>query len=80
MSVRLHLAVPVLILCNVLPLWPRQSAAQSQAPTLSQLCMPKVIASETVASAQQRYEAGQKAEPHSPIKTTVLPGLTRPSA
>jgi hypothetical protein len=31
--------------------------------TLTQLCTPKVIASKTVASAKQRYEAGQKAEP-----------------
>ena len=63
MSVKLHLAVPLLILCNVLTLWPTQSAAQSEAPALTQLCTPKVIASKTVASAKQRYEAGQKAEP-----------------
>ena len=63
MSVKLHLAVPLLILCNVLTLWPAQSAAQSEAPAFTQLCTPKVIASKTVASAQQRYDAGQKAEP-----------------
>ncbi len=63
MSVKLHLAVTLLILCNVLTLWPAQSAAQSEAPAFTQLCTPKVIASKTVASAQQRYDAGQKAEP-----------------
>jgi hypothetical protein len=63
MSRRPHLAAPLLILCNVLTLWPKPAAAQSAASTLSQLCTPKVIASETVASAKQRYEAGQKAEP-----------------
>ena len=39
------------------------AAAQNTAPTLTQLCTPKVSASVTVASAKQRYEAGQKAEP-----------------
>ena len=63
MSVKLHLAVPILILCNVLTLWPKQSAAQSEAPALTQLCTPTVTANQTVASARQRYEAGQKAQP-----------------
>jgi hypothetical protein len=63
MSAKLHLAVPLLILCDVLTLWSKQAAAQSEAPILTQLCAPKVIASETVASAQQRYQAGQNSEP-----------------
>ena len=63
MPVTRHLAAPFLILCNVLLLGPKQIAAQSTASTLNQLCTPKVIASNTVASAKQRYEAGQKAEP-----------------
>jgi hypothetical protein len=61
---KLHLAAaPFLILCNVLLLCPKQIVAQSEASTPTQLCTPKVIASKTVASATQRYEAGQKAEP-----------------
>ena len=60
---KLRRSVPLLILCNVLTFWPNQVAAQSGEPLVTQLCTPKVIASETVASAQQRYEAGQKAEP-----------------
>jgi hypothetical protein len=63
MSVELHIAVPILILCNILPLCAQQSDAQSGAPALTQLCAPKVIASWTVASAKERYEAGQKAKP-----------------
>jgi hypothetical protein len=65
MSAKLHLAVPLLILflCDVLTLWPKPAAAQNQAPAVTQLCAPKVIASETVASAKQRYQAGQKSEP-----------------
>ena len=60
---KLRLAVPLLILCNVLTLRAKQAAAQSVALTLTQLCAPKVIASKTVASAKQRIEAGQKADP-----------------
>jgi hypothetical protein len=60
---KLHLAALFLILCNVLLLCPKQIAAQSAAPSITLLCNPKVIASKTVASAKQRYEAGQKAEP-----------------
>jgi len=63
MSVKVRLAGPLLILCNVLTLWPKQASAQSEAPVLTQLCTPKVVANETVASAKQRYESGQKAEP-----------------
>jgi hypothetical protein len=63
MAGKLRLAVPLLILCDVLTLRPKQAVAQSEAPTLMQLCAPKVVASKTVASAKQRYEAGQKAEP-----------------
>src|SRR5580700_990244 len=85
MSVKLHLAVPILILCNVLTLWPKQSAAQSEAPALTQLCTPQVTANQTVASAKERYEAGQKAQPpltdqnngfawpDTPIGVTILP-------
>jgi hypothetical protein len=60
---KLHLAAPFLILCNVLLLCPKQIAALSETSTPTQLCTPKVIASKMVASATQRYEAGQKAEP-----------------
>jgi len=60
---KLRLAVPLLILCDILTLRPKQSAAQSEMPALTQLCTPKVIANKTVASAKQRYDAGQKAEP-----------------
>ena len=63
MSVKVRLAGPLLIFCNVLTLWPKQASAQSEAPVLTQLCTPKVVANETVASAKQRYESGQKAEP-----------------
>jgi hypothetical protein len=63
MSVKVRLAGPLPILCNVLTLWPKQASAQSEAPVLTQLCTPKVVANETVASAKQRYESGQKAEP-----------------
>src|SRR5580700_4167901 len=63
MPEKLHLAAPFLILCNILLLSPKEIAAQSAASTLTQLCRPKIIASKTVASAEQRYEAGQKAEP-----------------
>src|ERR1700733_12268898 len=52
-----------LLLSNVLLLCPKQLTAQSTASTLTQLCNPKLIASKTVATAKQRYEAGQKAEP-----------------
>lgn len=50
------LAGPLLILWNVLILWPRQASAQSEVPVLARLCTPKVVATETVASAKQRYE------------------------
>src|ERR1700722_4468179 len=63
MSLKLHLAVAILIVCNVFTLWPKQSAAQSEAPALTQLCTPKVTANQTIASAKGRYEAGQKAQP-----------------
>ena len=32
MSVKLHLAAPLLLLCTVLPLWLKQSVAQSAVP------------------------------------------------
>jgi hypothetical protein len=68
MPVKLHFAAPLLILCgvllsNVLPLCAQPAASPSASPTVSPLCTPKVIASATVASAKQRYEAGLKAEP-----------------
>jgi hypothetical protein len=63
MSGKPWFAVSFLVVCNLLTLWPLQSDAQSEAPTLTPFCRPKVIASETVASAKQRYEAGEKAEP-----------------
>jgi len=63
MSLKPYLPSLLLILCNLLPLMPIQSAAQSQAPALTPLCNPIVTASQTVDSPQQRYAAGQKAEP-----------------
>ncbi len=63
MSVRLHLGTAFLILCNVLTFCPTRSSAQAAVPIVTQLCTPKVVATMTVDSANQRYEAGQKAEP-----------------
>ena len=61
MSVKPYLSAPLLIFCNLLPLLPNRSAAQ--APTLTPLCNPKVTASQTVDSPQQRYNAGLQAQP-----------------
>ena len=63
MSVKLQRAVLILTLCNLLMLWPARSAAQDSAPTVTQLCTPKITANEVVASPEQRHEVGQKAEP-----------------
>jgi len=58
----------ILISCNILALLPGLSAAQSQPPTLTQVCTPKVTANVVVASAKQRFDAGQRAQP--PITDT----------
>jgi hypothetical protein len=62
------LVLRILIFCNILALLPGLSAAQSQPPTLTQVCTPKVTANSVVASAKQRFDAGQRAQP--PITDT----------
>jgi hypothetical protein len=62
------LVLRILIFCNILALLPGLSAAQSQPPTLTQVCTPKVTANVVVVSAKQRFDAGQRAQP--PITET----------
>jgi len=62
------LVLRILIFCNILALLPGLSAAQSQPPTLTQVCTPKVTGNVVVASAKQRFDAGQRAQP--PITDT----------
>jgi hypothetical protein len=62
------LVLRILIFCNILALLPGLSEAQSQPPTLTQVCTPKVTANSVVASAKQRFDAGQRAQP--PITDT----------
>ena len=68
MSSKLAFVLRVLIFCNILALLPGISAAQSQPTTLTQVCPPKVTANIVVASAKQRFDAGQRAQP--PITDT----------
>jgi hypothetical protein len=68
MSSRLAFLLRIIIFCNILGLVPELSTAQSQAPTLMQVCTPKVTANIVVASAKQRFDAGQRAQP--PITDT----------
>jgi hypothetical protein len=68
MSSKLALVLRILIFCNILALLSGLSAAQSQPPTLTQVCTPKVTANIVVASAKQRFDAGQRAQP--PITDT----------
>jgi hypothetical protein len=68
MSPRLAFLLRIIIFCNILALLPGLSAAQSQLPTLTQVCTPKVTANTVVASAKQRFDAGQRAQP--PITDT----------
>jgi len=68
MSSKLALVLRILIFCNILALLPGLSAAQSQPPALTQVCTPKVAANIVVASAKQRFDAGQRAQP--PITDT----------
>jgi hypothetical protein len=68
MSSKLALILRILIFCNILALLPGLSAAQSQPATLTQVCTPKVTANVVVASAKQRFDAGQRAQP--PITDT----------
>jgi len=68
MPSKLALVLRILIFCNILVLLPGLSAAQSQPATLTQVCTPKVTANIVVASAKQRFDAGQRAEP--PITDT----------
>jgi len=68
MSSKLALVLRILIFCNILALLPGLSGGQSQPPALTQVCTPKVTANIVVASAKQRFDAGQRAQP--PITDT----------
>jgi hypothetical protein len=68
MSSKLAFVLRILIFCNILVLLPGLSAAQSQPPTLTQVCTPRITANIVVASAKQRFDAGQRAQP--PITDT----------
>jgi hypothetical protein len=61
-------ALRILIFCNFLTFWPQFAAAQNEPTTLTQICTPQVTANVVVASAKQRYDAGQRAQP--PITDT----------
>ena len=61
-------ALRLLLLCSVLTLWPQLAAAQSEPTTITQVCTPKVTSNVVVASAKQRSDAGQRAQP--PITDT----------
>jgi hypothetical protein len=58
----------LLLLCSVLTLWPQLAAAQTEPTTITQVCTPKVASNVVVASAKQRSDAGQRAQP--PITDT----------
>jgi len=58
----------IIIFCNILALLPGLSTAQNQPPTVTQVCTPTVTANIVVASAKQRFDAGQRAQP--PITDT----------
>src|SRR3984957_21265319 len=68
MSSKLAFLLRILIFCNILALLPGLSTAQNQPSTLTQVCTPKVTANIVVASAKQRFDAGQRAQP--PITDT----------
>src|SRR5580692_11461129 len=68
MSPRLAFLLRIIIFCSVLALLPGLSTAQNQPATLTQVCAPKVTANNVVASAKQRFDAGQRAQP--PITDT----------
>src|SRR5580700_817932 len=68
MSPRLAFLLRIIIFCSVLAFFPGLSTAQSQSATLTQVCTPKVTANIVVASAKQRFDAGQRAQP--PITDT----------
>src|SRR6202451_1726657 len=68
MSPRLAFLLRIIIFCNILAFLPGFSTAQSQSSTLTQVCTPKVTANIVVASAKQRFDAGQRAQP--PITDT----------
>jgi hypothetical protein len=75
MSSKLRAAIRLLVMCNVLALASNLAAAQDAKPAITRLCTPKITANRVVASPQQRYDAGQKAEP--PI-TDTSNGFTWP--
>src|ERR1700723_1449012 len=68
MSPRLAFLLRIIIFCSVLALLPGLSTAQNQPAPLTQVCPPKVTANNVVASAKQRFDAGQRAQP--PITDT----------
>src|SRR5579862_8083421 len=68
MSPRRACVFRIIIFCNILALLPRLSIAQSQPSAVTQVCTPKVTANNVVASAKQRFDAGQRAQP--PITDT----------
>jgi len=68
MHSKLAFALRILILSNFLAFWPQLAAAQNQPAALTPVCTPKVTANVVVASAKQRYDAGQRAQP--PITDT----------
>src|ERR1700733_3878166 len=68
MSPRLAFLLRIIIFCSVVALLPGLSTAQNQPAALTQVCAPKVTANNVVASAKQRFDAGQRAQP--PITDT----------
>jgi hypothetical protein len=68
MASKFPLAPRLLLLCSVLTLWPQLAAAQTEPTTITQVCTPKVTSNVVVASAKQRSDAGQRAQP--PITDT----------
>jgi len=68
MASKFSLALRLLLFCSVLTLWPPLAAAQTEPTTITQVCTPKVTSNVVVASAKQRSDAGQRAQP--PITDT----------
>jgi hypothetical protein len=68
MASKFSLALRLLLFCAVLMLWPQLAAAQTEPTTITQVCTPKVASNVVVASAKQRSDAGQRAQP--PITDT----------
>src|ERR1700693_800710 len=68
MASKFSLALRLLLFCSVLTLWPQLAAAQTELTTITQVCTPKVTSNVVVASAKQRSDAGQRAQP--PITDT----------